>query len=64
MAKRNENLPHTEHVACSLCKEDIPLGTALMPEGAEYVEYFCGNDCYAEYRARQDKKPGKPIQKK
>ena len=64
MANRNENPPPTEQVACSVCKQDIPLSTALMPEGAGYVEHFRGNDCYVEYLSMQDKKAGQQIQKK
>lgn len=45
--------PPAVHVACSLCQKEIPLGSALMPEGEEYVGYFCGEECLAEYEARQ-----------
>ncbi|MDW2843657.1 DUF3330 domain-containing protein [Escherichia coli] len=33
------------------CKE-IPLDAAFTPEGAEYVEHFCGLECYQRFQAR------------
>ncbi len=33
-------------VACSICRSEIPLSTAMNPEGEQYVEYYCGLDCY------------------
>lgn len=52
--------PPAVHVACSLCQKEIPLGSALMPEGEEYVGYFCGEECLAEYEARQPGKHSRP----
>ncbi|EFO2650122.1 DUF3330 domain-containing protein [Escherichia coli] len=31
---------------------EIPLDAAFTPEGAEYVEHFCGLDCYERFQAR------------
>jgi hypothetical protein len=45
-------------VACSVCRKEIPLSSALTPQGAEYVGYFCGIECYEEFMAEQ--KSGKP----
>jgi hypothetical protein len=30
----------------------IPLDAAFTPEGAEYVEHFCGLECYQRFQAR------------
>ena len=35
----NANEPST---SCCVCCKEIPLDAAFTPEGAEYVEHFCG----------------------
>jgi Domain of unknown function (DUF3330) len=42
-----------QRVACSICRKEIPLSSALTPEGAEYVGYFCGIECYKEFLSEQ-----------
>ncbi len=39
----NANEPST---SCCVCCKEIPLDAAFTPEGAEYVEHFCGLECY------------------
>lgn len=39
-------------VACCVCCKEIPLDAAFTPEGAEYVEHFCGLECYQRFQAR------------
>jgi EAL domain-containing protein (putative c-di-GMP-specific phosphodiesterase class I) len=39
-------------VNCCVCCKEIPIDAAFTPEGAEYVEHFCGLDCYARFQAR------------
>ncbi|WP_081908778.1 DUF3330 domain-containing protein [Ferriphaselus sp. R-1] len=43
-------------VRCSTCRKEIPKSTALMPEGSEYVEHFCGTDCYDQYFSEHPEK--------
>lgn len=38
-------------IQCSLCRKEVPKDAAMMPEGAEYVEHFCGTECYDQYFA-------------
>ena len=38
--------------SCCVCCKEIPLDAAFTPEGAEYVEHFCGLECYQRFRAR------------
>jgi predicted signal transduction protein with EAL and GGDEF domain len=45
----NVNEPTT---SCCVCCKEIPLDAAFTPEGAEYVEHFCGLDCYERFQAR------------
>lgn len=49
-ATMNANNP-TATSCCECCKE-IPLDAAFTPEGAEYVEHFCGLECYQRFQAR------------
>ncbi|MFT2147715.1 DUF3330 domain-containing protein [Klebsiella pneumoniae] len=43
----NANAPNTAScTTCCVCCKEIPLDAAFTPEGAEYVEHFCGLDCY------------------
>lgn len=49
-----------QHISCSMCRKEIPLDAALTPEGADYVGYFCGIECYEAFAAQ--KTPGAPNQ--
>jgi Domain of unknown function (DUF3330) len=53
---RHPNHPQapSQQVACNVCHKEIPLSSALAPEGAEYFGYFCGIDCYNEFVATQE----------
>ena len=49
----NANAPNTAScTTCCVCGKEIPLDAAFTPEGAEYVEHFCGLDCYERFQAR------------
>lgn len=43
-----------ENVACEVCLKEIPLNEAGIVEVNDYVLYFCGLDCYHQWRATQD----------
>jgi len=50
-----------QQIACSICRKEIPLSAALTPEGAEYIGYFCGMECYEQFvTAQQPSEPVKP----
>jgi hypothetical protein len=42
-----------QRVRCALCRQELPLEAALSVEGEDYVLWFCGSDCLAEWRAAQ-----------
>jgi len=49
----NAHNPTTaDSTACCVCCKEIPLDAAFTPEGAEYVEHFCGLECYQRFQAR------------
>ena len=39
-------------VSCEICLKSVPLSEADVAEAEDYVVYFCGLDCYAEWRNR------------
>lgn len=43
-------LAEAETVTCDMCHKEVPLAEAVMPEYVDYVTYFCGLDCYAQWR--------------
>ena len=55
MVKKSD-LPEVEKVSCTICRKEIPLSEALIPEAADYMAYFCGLECYAEWK-RQSERP-------
>lgn len=61
----NEHQPHPSGslLSCEVCCKEIPKSAALTVEGADYVRYFCGVECYqkmisqaAAEKAAADKK--------
>lgn len=38
-----------KQVSCSVCKKLIPASAAIAPEAREYVLYFCGGECHADW---------------
>ena len=39
-------------VACSVCQHEIPLSAAISREASDYVEYYCGLECFQRWRDR------------
>jgi len=42
---------------CEVCLKEIPKSLAKSVEGAEYVYYFCGDKCYAQWEENDQPKP-------
>jgi hypothetical protein len=40
-------------VECAVCKKLIPPSEVISPEAHEYVLYFCGAQCHAEWEREQ-----------
>jgi hypothetical protein len=58
MLKKPENPPEGL-VACEVCLTEIPRSVARSHEGSDYVLYFCGDKCFAEWQKGQPE-AGKP----
>jgi EAL domain-containing protein (putative c-di-GMP-specific phosphodiesterase class I)/DNA invertase Pin-like site-specific DNA recombinase len=46
------NASDSTTTSCCVCCKEIPLDAAFTPEGAEYVEHFCGLECINAERKR------------
>jgi len=42
-------------VACSVCLTEIPESVAMSSEADEYTQYFCGIECYTQWRNKTEK---------
>jgi hypothetical protein len=47
-------------VACEICLKEIPKSEAVVPEASDYVAYFCGLECYEQWRRQSDKAAVQP----
>lgn len=50
-----KQLPEIETVPCDICRKEVPLSEAQVPEAADYVAHFCGLECYAEWQKDSEK---------
>ena len=51
----NEKLIALEQISCEVCKQEVPLTDATIPETADYIVHFCGLECYEEWRSQNDR---------
>ena len=52
-----------EKVSCTICRKEIPLTAAVIPEASDYMAHFCGLECYAQWKKKSEragKKAGTP----
>lgn len=49
-----------ERVACEICLKEVPISEATVPEAMDYVLYFCGLDCYEQWK-RQSEQPAESV---
>lgn len=52
---KKTNSSEDKKISCSICQKEIPLSEAKSAEAVDYVAYFCGLDCYNEWKERSDK---------
>jgi len=39
-------------VSCAQCLREVPTSEAMVREAQDYVLFFCGADCFAEWQHR------------
>jgi len=49
-------------VQCAVCRKEVARSEARSAEAQEYVLYFCGLDCFEQWRreAERDQRRGGP----
>ena len=48
-----------QRIGCAQCLREIPKSEALVSEAQDYVLYFCGIECFGEWRRRAENPAGK-----
>ena len=43
-----------EKIDCATCMKEIPDSAAVTEEGEDYVMHFCGLECYAAWKEKND----------
>lgn len=61
MTKDNEPIG-AELVPCEVCKKEVPKTESTVAEAADYVMFFCGLDCYEEWKKDADNGKGEEKQ--
>ena len=44
------NPSEIDKISCDICRKEVPLSEAMVPEAEEYVAHFCGLDCYTQWK--------------
>ena len=44
----------SKKLSCSVCSNEIPKSAKEMPEGAEYAQHFCSDECHDHWRSNLD----------
>ena len=43
-----------EKVACEVCLKEIPLSEATSVKATDYIVYYCGLECYDQWRKQKE----------
>lgn len=55
-ALHKHTLPEDDQlVSCKLCLESVPLSESEVSEAEDYIAYFCGLECYEEWKNQKTK---------
>jgi hypothetical protein len=53
MEKPTQQPREPQKVKCEVCRKEIPRSDAQSAEAAEYVVYFCGFDCFHQWKTNR-----------
>jgi len=53
MGKETNNQNNEPIIDCSVCLGEIPESGGLINETHDYVQNYCGLDCYYEWQEKQ-----------
>lgn len=51
-----KNVHDQDLVSCEICMKSIPQSEADCVEAEDYVAYFCGLDCYEEWKKQSQQR--------
>ncbi|MDT4876593.1 hypothetical protein FQZ97_1120390 [compost metagenome] len=43
-----------EKISCEICRKEVPLSEATVPEASDYFVHFCGLECYEAWKRRAE----------
>jgi len=55
--RKAEGVPANDAVQCHSCLREVPRLVATIAEGLDYVHYFRGLDCLAQWRGKSEPRP-------
>ena len=44
------NPSEAEKIPCDVCRKELPLSEAMIPEAEEYIAHFCDLECYEKWK--------------
>jgi len=44
-----------DFIECEVCLKEIPISEAISGEASDYMAHYCGLECYAIWKAQQQK---------
>ncbi|MBI3221581.1 MAG: DUF3330 domain-containing protein [Nitrosomonadales bacterium] len=50
-------------VSCDICRKEVPLSAAIIPEAVDYVAHFCGLECYTQWKQHAQRSQKAPSGK-
>ncbi len=50
-----KNIIEPEKVTCGVCFKEIPISEASSVKATDYILYYCGLDCYDQWKKQQSK---------
>lgn len=54
MVKKSDS-SEVEKVSCEICRKEVPLSEAMIPEASDYMAHFCGLECYAKWKQQSER---------
>jgi hypothetical protein len=50
----DKQLAEVESIACDICRKEVPVSEATIPEAVDYVVHFCGLACYEKWQKESE----------
>lgn len=50
-------------VACEMCLKEVPVSEAVVAEATDYFAYFCGIECYEQWKHRGEAGPAETSER-